>query len=590
MLYGAAGGKQTLAGKPLELSDLAVAYRAVFHAGDNEAFISLDPHKDPTKVTVNFGGFLEDTRIGSVVLEADKRFKTITSGLDPNSYRDTRAYTRTRVPAFLSGAERRLLEAEIADASKWVSTRFWYYPDSIGVDSDLNYEHAVITNPRFTADAERSRDDFASPEEFERRKRDMLSTSIRANIDDLNRNYTEYADAFPEISELATVARLMGICSWLFKASPPWLDCDELLDVVLPACKTEPERTQLMAATYFTHSSAEVPTREAIIDRATVVFLSPILEKTVSQFFQSAGNIAKYLSGSRELSAVERTKFDIEAARLFDVSRDRKVRDIIQSKRDLELLADYASGSGEPLRLARKDNLKVRIDSDEQALTELESKTAVIKRQMSVESDATTYNALVDKHNGLVSEYSRIHERYKQTIDEYNALRIQQQFIVEIGGGISLDPSKFAVRENSSSPKLVAFNRLIPNVGTRWTAIGNSEKWIKSEATSRIAKGSPQVQQVGLDTTTEASKIKHWATSSTADASWRAAVKLDASRIQEKSFDGQKQQLQIAEFASGQLRSLIIGRKDGNGRIVFEKSERKGVLPPQDPPAWYSPN
>ena len=77
----------------------------------------------------------------------------------------------------------------------------------------------MITNPRFTADAERSRDDFASPEEFERKKRNTLSPSIRENIDDLNRNYVQYAQAFPEISELTTVARLMGLCSWLFKAT-----------------------------------------------------------------------------------------------------------------------------------------------------------------------------------------------------------------------------------------------------------------------------------------------------------------------------------------------------------------------------------
>ena len=590
VLFGAAGAKQTLAGEPVELSDLAVAYRAVFHAGDNEAFISLDPHKDPTKVTVNFGGFLENTRIGLVVLEADKRFKTITSGLDPNSCRDTRAYTRTRVPAFLSGAERGLLEVEVAQKSKWESTRFWYYPDSIGVDSDLNYETAVVTNPRFTADAERSRDDFGSPEEFARGKREKLSPSIRANIDDLNRNYTQYADAFPEIAELATVARFLGICSWLFKAHPTWLDCDELLDVVLPPCETESTRTQLISATYFTHPSAEVPAREAIIDRSTVVFLSPILEKTVNQFFLSERNIAKYLSDGHELSAVERMKIDVEAARLFNVYRDRKVRDMIQSESDLKLLANYASGDVEPPRLARKDSLKLRIDSDEQALADIESKIAVVKRQMSAEPNATHYNALVDEHNGLVSEHSRIHQRYKQSIDEYNALRVQTNSIVRIGGGISLEPSKFGVRENSSSPKLIDFNNLIPNVGTRWTAIGNAEKWIKSEVTSRTEKGAPRIQQLGLDTKSEASKIKHWETTNAADASWRSAVKLDASRIQEKSFDAQKQQLQVAEFASGQLRSLIVGQKEAGGRIVFEKSERKGVLPPQDPPSWYSRN
>jgi hypothetical protein len=322
---------------------LAVAYRAVFHAGDNEAFISLDPNKDPTKATVNFGGFLENTRLGSVVLEADKRFKTITSGLDPNSSRDLRNYTRNHVPSFLSVAERDLLSGEQSANGQWIVTRFWYYPDAIGVDSDLNWEYAVITNPRFTADAERGREDFASPEEFERKKRNTLSPSIRENIDDLNRNYTQYAQAFPEIAELVTVARLLGLCSWLFKAQPGWLDCDELLSVELPPCKTDVERTQLIAATFFSHPKSEMPDRHRIAAESMVVFLSPILEQTVKEVFQSAANIVKYLSSDIDPSTADRAKIDSEAARLFSQYQNRKVRDMLHTKRDVELLAAYAA-------------------------------------------------------------------------------------------------------------------------------------------------------------------------------------------------------------------------------------------------------
>ena len=115
----------------------------------------------------------------------------------------------------------------------------------------------MITNPRFTADAERSRDDFASPEDFQRRKAVTLSPGIRQNIDDLNLFYAYYAHAFAELAELSTVARLMGICSWLLKAQPAWLDLDELLSVELPPCETETERTQLMASTFMTTLKGE---------------------------------------------------------------------------------------------------------------------------------------------------------------------------------------------------------------------------------------------------------------------------------------------------------------------------------------------
>ena len=192
ILVGRKGEKQTLASEPVELADLAVAYRAVFHAGDNQAFISLDRHSNPTLVNVNFGGFLEDTRIGLVVLEADKRFKTITSGLDPTSFADLRNDIRASVPDFASVSERDLTLPDDGRRG-WQGTRFWYYPDSVEIEASLDYRQGAIAKAQFTADAERSREDFGSSVEFDQAKKARLSPSIRMNIEDLNRNYATYA-------------------------------------------------------------------------------------------------------------------------------------------------------------------------------------------------------------------------------------------------------------------------------------------------------------------------------------------------------------------------------------------------------------
>ncbi|MDO8806470.1 MAG: hypothetical protein Q7R35_18825 [Elusimicrobiota bacterium] len=116
-----------------------------------------------------WGGFLEDTAVGKVVLEADKRFKTITSGLDLNTYKDIRPATREHVPDFLTVSERALLSA--GHNTDWVKTRFWFYPDSIEVQTDKTKHFARIINPHFLAYAERSRDDFASSDEFEKNKK-----------------------------------------------------------------------------------------------------------------------------------------------------------------------------------------------------------------------------------------------------------------------------------------------------------------------------------------------------------------------------------------------------------------------------------
>jgi hypothetical protein len=576
-LYGCASAKQTLDGKPVELADLAVAYRAVFHAGDNEAFISLDPHKDPTKVTVNFGGFLENTRIGSVVLKADKRFKTITSGLDPNTFLDRRAYTRTHVPSFLSSAERDLLNGDTALTDKWIGTRFWYYPDTVGVDSDLEYEYAVITNPRFTADAERSREDFASPEEFNQKKNETLLPSIRDNIADLNRNYIEYARAFPEIAELQQVARLMGICSWLSKAAPSYLDCDDLLAVQLPACETESERTQLLAATYLPVSDAESLHRAGITEDSTVVFLTPILEKTVAEFFQTPANVEKYLSGTHDKAGLGSSSWTVEANRLFEQYQQRKVREMVDSKRALEKLADYAASTVQPPKPASKRTLDEQIELGKQVLAQLDARITRSKRQLQQESEVDSYNSLVVRHNQLVEQYELGRQDLNALIDQHNAMHFRIPFIVEIGGGINLEPSKFAIRQQTSSPSLIKLKEIAKVVQPQWTRSVGAERWICSKTSARPAR-TPRFDPP--DISAAAQRVRRLTNPPDSDnGSWSEAVKPDGNRSQEKSYNAQKQQIQIARFSSGRLRDLVVGHRDSDDRIIFERSDRTNVLP-----------
>ena len=295
ILVGKKGTRPTLAAVPVELSDLAVAYRAVFHAGDNQAFISLDPHRDPTRVNVNFGGYLEDTHIGSVVLEADKRFKTITSGLDPTSLLDLRSEIRSHIPGFATTGERDLALTETGH-SGWQGTRFWYYPDSVEIESSLDYRQGAIVRAQFTADAERSRSDFGSSVEFDREKKARLSPSIQMNIKDLNQNYAQYADFFPELRELSTVARLMGICIWMQKANLNNLDLDALLSVNLPVIQTPREKKQLIAAALISAQEHTDVQLSDVVARAAVRYLTPMLDKTVNEVFPKDEMLADYLA------------------------------------------------------------------------------------------------------------------------------------------------------------------------------------------------------------------------------------------------------------------------------------------------------
>lgn len=284
-LLSGSGEPPSLDGRPVELSDLAVAWRAVAWAGDNDAFISLDPHADPTRASVNFGGYLENTRIGATVLSADKRFKTITSGLDPDSLRDIRKATTVHVPGFLTTPERDLL-TQHPRGNGWIGTRFWFYPESVELATDPDYTEVEIVRARFTADAERQRGDFTDERTFTRDRRRLLSPSIRAAIDDLNARYELYARAFSEFRELETVARLLGICSWLKRGGGRGLDLDALLGMMLPAAPTPKDRAQMITANWIaTPAGFPWPDTAEIREGLWSIDLAPLLDSTVEEFF-----------------------------------------------------------------------------------------------------------------------------------------------------------------------------------------------------------------------------------------------------------------------------------------------------------------
>lgn len=343
-LVGKKGIKQTLASSPIELADLAVAYRAVFHAGDNQAFISLDPHRDPTRVNVNFGGYLEDTRIGAVVLEADKRFKTITSGLDPTSFVDLRNEIRAHVPGFASSSERDLAEPGSGQTG-WQGTRFWYYPDSVEIEASLDYRQGAIAKAQFTADAERSRDDFGSSVEFDKAKKSKLSPAIQMNINDLNQNYAQYAEFFPELRELSVVARLMGLCIWMQKANLNQLDLDQLLTVELPVAPTPREKRQLISAALISIQEHTDIQLTDVAARAVVRYLTPLLDKTVNEVFIKDDSLADFLAEASGNNKAQGSLYLGEAKSFRALHGSETVSKIVTSKEAVQAFASAAANT-----------------------------------------------------------------------------------------------------------------------------------------------------------------------------------------------------------------------------------------------------
>lgn len=238
--YGVNAVRQTMAGYPVSLSDMAVIYRSIFHYGNNAPYISLDKHEDNRYAKVNFGGHFENTRAGSVVLEADKLFKALGTGLDPNTHNLIKTKITKKVPDFLTEDERSLLE-EMGVGQTQI--RYWFYPDSIGTVTDGSIG-AILTH-QFLADVERM-DIKASP-----------SNAVKKTINHLNQYYSQYERAEKTFQELGTVGRIMSLVNWLKGMNmDDRIELDEFLSVKIPAFETPKKTKKMLAITVAAYPSS----------------------------------------------------------------------------------------------------------------------------------------------------------------------------------------------------------------------------------------------------------------------------------------------------------------------------------------------
>ncbi len=231
-----------LLGRPTELSDFAVAYRAVFHGGLAEPYMSLDRGRSPHMAVVNYGGRLRDTSLGLVSLLCDVRFKTFSLGIDAVADEDVRERLRKSVPMFRSHLERLAADAR----SKGIAgqqTRLWFYPDEVDLTLSQQGDLLAMRRVRMTASSERVLDRSDG-----KRAEDppwTLETVVA-----INRDYEALARFFPELADLDQVARLLSLFTWLRQARAEGLpvpDLDVLLALDLRAEPTPREFPQLLA-------------------------------------------------------------------------------------------------------------------------------------------------------------------------------------------------------------------------------------------------------------------------------------------------------------------------------------------------------
>ena len=438
--YGKSASDQTIAGQPVSLSDIAVIYRAIFHYGYNAPYISLDTHEDNRYAKVNFGGHLENTRVGHVVLEADKLFKTLSTGIDPNTHEFVKSKITKHVPAFLTEDERGLLE----DANEGnTQIRYWFYPDEIGTVTDGSI--GVVQKHQFLADAERMDVEV------------QLDNATRKTIDHLNKYYIQYEKAENTYKELNTVGCMMALVNWLREMNMrDRVELDDLLSVKIPAFSTPEKTKKMLAITAIVCPGDLNITNQNVRDYTKTYYLSHLLDRHPSS-----------TSDDEFLKIADNYFSQVDIAELYPPYK--KLEDQV-------------------------DDYNHLINSNEKEIEllngEIERKKDTLDEYSS--SDIDQYNDLINKYNGLLENQESLIYIYNSKITELNKMNIMSGAIFSIGGGISLNPMKFKQTViNKDSPAI----REIAKVKNLLKSVGNISKsgdWMRSNVTN----GGPRINKL----------------------------------------------------------------------------------------------
>ena len=437
--YGRSASDQTIVGKQVSVSDIAVIYRAIFHYGYNAPYISLDTHEDNRYAKVNFGGHLENTRVGHVVLEADKLFKMLSTGIDPNTHEFVKSKITKHVPAFLTEDERGLLE----DANEGnTQIRYWFYPDEIGTVTDGSM--GVVQKHQFLADAERMDIEV------------QLGKATRKTIDHLNKYFIQYEKAENTYKELNTVGRMMALVNWLKEMNMgDRVELDSLLSVKLPAFSTPEKTKKMLAITAIVCPGGLNITNKNVRDYTKTYYLSHLLDK-----YSSSTSDDEFLKiADNYFSQVDIAELYLPYKKLEDQVDDYEHL-INLNEKEIELLYDEIE--------RKKDTL-----------------------DMYSSSDIDQYNNLINKYNSLLENQESMINVYNAMVTKLNNMNIITGAIFSIGGGISLNPSEFKQTViNKDSPAI----REIAKVKNQLKSVGNISKsgdWMRSNVTnsgSRINK------------------------------------------------------------------------------------------------------
>lgn len=197
---------------PLNIEDLATAYRSVFGNSSKDPGVTIDPNPDnplAESMLVRFFGDVENTRFGYALFEADRQMKGLSLGEDNISH----AKVKVGVEGYYN-----LLNLGFSDLAGthnnnlW--SRFWLVPELVIVQAseDNNSITFPDTSIRIKTDTMRWKNGKLVPEKKVKNKK---AEYFAAHF---TKNYDEYAKELPVFGTLKNLTNMVALFKWIKKS------------------------------------------------------------------------------------------------------------------------------------------------------------------------------------------------------------------------------------------------------------------------------------------------------------------------------------------------------------------------------------
>jgi hypothetical protein len=275
----------------------------------------------------------------------------------------------------------------------------------------------------------------------------------------------------------------MAVTTWLKRSEMAWLDLDALLAVELPATSTPRTLERIVSTEYLAIPPYGKVSEAMVKDRSGVTWLTPMLQRTVGDFFGNPKTYTGYLCTARKAERKPCSAYEAEAATLFEAQRGDPLRSLLRSEEDLMALLEFlVKKIVYPLppegEAARAEQI-----ADGKQLERLRGELARAKATLEAAGEPPP-EPLSGERVRLEEQIAGIMKRYHDARDEAAAWRTKSR--VQVSGGISLRPEEFTIRRNPASPALQKFKRLAQ--GAAVGAVPGGGRLVRSRPTGKIPR------------------------------------------------------------------------------------------------------